>query len=294
MLLRNRIIKLRSATFFAEGDAKRDQENWVAAACAYRSGLELRPDHFPIWVQLGHVLKQAGDLSDAEEAYCKAIDLAPDNADLNLHLAHLRSRLAELDVLRPRPAAPDQCASNDDVPTGIDQETPVVAGIEPVQRSAEHAAEFFRVADVNRDRGDWSEAAVTYEKGLALAPGSFGMWVQLGNMLKEAGHPREAEAAYDRAMSLDVRDPDLHIQLGHLHAIVGDVQKASASYAQAVGLGSRDRHALHFLARQPGQERIVRETIARLLPTERMRWRALKAQADSSVFSYFIVGLVVE
>mgnify|MGYP001584675077 CR=1 FL=1 len=49
-----------------------------------------------IWVQLGHALKEAGDLEDALRSYDQAIALAPDDPDALLHAAHLLKRLGDL------------------------------------------------------------------------------------------------------------------------------------------------------------------------------------------------------
>lgn len=72
------------------GDQARDRFEWEVAAAAYKKYLERRPDDAPIWIQLGHVLKDGGRHVDASEAYATAAALAPGDADLLLH----RGRLA--------------------------------------------------------------------------------------------------------------------------------------------------------------------------------------------------------
>jgi glycosyltransferase involved in cell wall biosynthesis len=74
------------------GDRARAAQNWSAAAAAYRRHLAKMPDDMPIWVQLGHMLAEAGDFSAAERAYRTANDLVPENADLLLCWGHLRKR----------------------------------------------------------------------------------------------------------------------------------------------------------------------------------------------------------
>lgn len=65
-----------------EGDAARERRDWIVAAAAYRRVLAVRPERFGIQVQLGHMLKEAGDLSGARAAYAAALALKPDDADL--------------------------------------------------------------------------------------------------------------------------------------------------------------------------------------------------------------------
>ena len=50
-----------------EADRLRDQRKWRQAAEAYRRVLVLRPDLDPIWIQLGHALKEAGDTEGGVE-----------------------------------------------------------------------------------------------------------------------------------------------------------------------------------------------------------------------------------
>ena len=72
------------------GDAARERRHWRKAAEAYASYLNLRPHDFHIWVQLGHMHKEAGAFDLANIAYMRAMRLKPDNDDLLLSLGHLR------------------------------------------------------------------------------------------------------------------------------------------------------------------------------------------------------------
>lgn len=71
------------------GDQARDRKAWREAAELYQLHLRLRPDDWPIWVQLGHARKEGGDLIGAEAAYRTAMAQAPGDADVRLHLGHL-------------------------------------------------------------------------------------------------------------------------------------------------------------------------------------------------------------
>lgn len=54
-----------------------------------------------MWVQYGHCLKQEGRFAKAEAAYRRAIDLCPEDADVNLQVKHLlkiQARLSEVVV----------------------------------------------------------------------------------------------------------------------------------------------------------------------------------------------------
>lgn len=85
----------------SEGDRARSRKEWASAAESYRRALEVRPEWPAIRVQLGHMLKESGQLAAAEEAYRHALKEEPGNADTYLHLGHalkLQHRLAEAEA----------------------------------------------------------------------------------------------------------------------------------------------------------------------------------------------------
>jgi GT2 family glycosyltransferase/glycosyltransferase involved in cell wall biosynthesis/Tfp pilus assembly protein PilF len=75
--------------FIKQGDTARDARNWPATARHYRQALVWQPGLMPIWVQLGHALKERGDHAEAEFAYRRALALDPSLADTHLQLGHL-------------------------------------------------------------------------------------------------------------------------------------------------------------------------------------------------------------
>ena len=80
------------------GDAARDRRDWAAATTQYQLYLAHHDEDAPLWVQLGHARKEAGDLPAAEQAYRRAQDIAPRDHDIALQLGHalkLQGRLGE-------------------------------------------------------------------------------------------------------------------------------------------------------------------------------------------------------
>jgi Flp pilus assembly protein TadD len=58
-----------------------------------------------MWVQYGHSLKHCDRLAEAEAAYRKAINLCPEDADVNLQMGHIlkiQGRLLEAVVYYTR------------------------------------------------------------------------------------------------------------------------------------------------------------------------------------------------
>lgn len=86
------LLNLKSVNHRKIGDRHREARDWKQAAAAYRKHLATHPDEAAIWVQLGHALKEDGDLAGAEHAYEQAVSAAPNDADAQLHLGHMLKR----------------------------------------------------------------------------------------------------------------------------------------------------------------------------------------------------------
>jgi len=82
-------IDLLCRWFVEEGDKAQDARNRPAAARHYRHALALQPGLMPVWVQLGHALKEQGDYAGAEAAYRRALALDRTIADTHLQLGNL-------------------------------------------------------------------------------------------------------------------------------------------------------------------------------------------------------------
>lgn len=80
------------------GDAARDRADWAAADRHYSKHLSSHPDDFAIWVQCGHVRKEARDYPGARRAYLTAQHLRPLDPDLMLCRGHLERLDGQLDA----------------------------------------------------------------------------------------------------------------------------------------------------------------------------------------------------
>ena len=76
------------STLLHDADIARDRRDWAAAATLYKQYLEFVPDNGPIWVQLGHALKEIKNFPQAIEAYEHALTLEPKDFDIYVNLGH--------------------------------------------------------------------------------------------------------------------------------------------------------------------------------------------------------------
>lgn len=82
----------------AAADAARDARDWKSAARFYRAALARDDGRADLWVQLGHALKENGNLPQAQAAYLEALARDSTVADTHLQLGHLlklRGQLSE-------------------------------------------------------------------------------------------------------------------------------------------------------------------------------------------------------
>lgn len=96
------------------------------------------------------------------------------------------------------------------------------------------AGDWRALGDRERDRENWHQAAEAYARYLDANPKDFGIHVQRGNCLKEAGSFDEALQCYQTAKELQPNDADLHVQLGHLAKLRGRLLEAEAHYHEAI------------------------------------------------------------
>jgi len=80
-----------------KADQLRDRKMWAEAAEAYAQVLEKQPDQAPLWVQLGHALKESGKRDEAEAAYLRSVELDAANPDTYLQLGHLKKLQGQLE-----------------------------------------------------------------------------------------------------------------------------------------------------------------------------------------------------
>jgi len=231
----------------ALADRARDTGDWETAARHYRTALGRNPDNPPIWVQLGHALKESGHLVPAEAAYRRAIESAPGACDTHLQLGHvlkLQDRKDEARAAYLRAVALDpgwDPARRELSELGWREEE--LADVQRAVRSAvpspaprHRRASPIALADLARDMGHCEEAARFYQKALDRNPRRSEIWVQYGHMLKESGKLTEAERAYRTALRYEPTVADTHLQLGHALKILGHNEAAEGAYLRAFAI----------------------------------------------------------
>lgn len=212
-------------------DKARDRKEWARAAKGYAEAIASGRVNPGVRVQLGHALKEMGDLDGAEAAYRQFLAGYPENADIHLQLGHLFNRKGDLATAS----------------TFYERALALAPGDADI---AHHAASARRNAgrtEVVRRREtamacvaaqNWEEARRLLRPLIAL-DGEKDLIGVLANVTKETGRLDEAEALYGGylryARNRDKPElvADCHMQLGHLHKIKGDLRAALTHFLDA-------------------------------------------------------------
>lgn len=148
-----------------------------------------------------------------------------------------------------------------------------------------------RTADEARDRKEWQVAASHYRQAVEQDDTLQPIWVQLGNMLKEAKAFQQSESAYAKALELKPKDGDAFLQLGHLLKLCGRPREAASAYENALRVDPDNFYAFMELGiLSPGSALLKESRAGRMTHPEFMEIRevmnALRAKRVDG-FSFF-------
>lgn len=249
----------RSNDILLSANQARDRKDWTNAAQKYREYLAREPEHFEIWVQLGHALKELGQPSEALSSYSSALSLRNDDADLLLNIGHLYKLLNLVQEAKNyfrksynidrNPSARrelnslgeyTELSSSFDAASAprfvFDQHHPSTHNA--FLNLAKHienrrAAALLTTADLARNERDWPAAARSYQLYLKHRPHHAAIWVQLGHSLKEIGQIERAVQAYGEALILNSGLSDTLLHLGHAYKLLNDGTRAQFFYSES-------------------------------------------------------------
>ncbi|MEZ0472332.1 tetratricopeptide repeat protein [Luteimonas salinilitoris] len=146
----------------------------AAAEQAFRRALELAPEHPLILVNYATLLRKAGRTEEALSTFRRAVDAAPDFA----------KAWTELGMTA----------------LGAGQRRQALKALErAVQLQPGSALAWHALGNARRADGEFEAAEEAFRKALALVPGYGSAWVNLGAVLRLLGRSGEAIACFDRA-----------------------------------------------------------------------------------------------
>jgi protein O-GlcNAc transferase len=164
------------------------------------------PDFGFGWKLLGGALQMQG--KNSLQAFQKAADLMPNEADAHYNLGVVLKSLGRL----------DQAASS---------------YRRAVQLKPEYAEAHSNLGNTLKDLGQLDDAITSYRSALELNPGSPDAHYNLANALKDLGQLDDAVRYYRRAVALKPDFTMAHYNLGNALKDLGQLDDAVSSYRQA-------------------------------------------------------------
>ena len=172
------------------------------------------PKHQFSWKVLGTVLSAKGKKADAINAFHKALEISPQDAEAHNNLGVV---LYELGKLHEAEAVYNQAIT-----------------FEP-----DHALSHNNLGNTLKQLGKLKEAEASYKQAIALKPDYADAHSNLGVTLEERGRLDEAEQSYIETITLEPDHAIAHNNLGVLHYQKGDVDSALTCFEKAFKF---DRH----------------------------------------------------
>lgn len=213
-------------------------EKWIRKAIAQK-------ENSIFWSNLGHILRNTQRPEKAEQAYMRAIQVAPDNIDAHKKLSHLlhegkrfiEAEAAYLGYLKLRPH--DAQIHNDLGSLLKDSSRPRDA-----ERAFRHAIELqpgyaqahYNLGNLLYENGRLGEAERAYRDALDINPNYVEASKNLGHLLHACKRLAEAQTAYRHVLKIKPGDAEAFNNLGNVLSDCRYLDEAEAAYQQALSL----------------------------------------------------------
>ena len=184
---------------------------WMEAAQAYREVIELDPNQWWVWYNLGSASEELGQLDDAEGAFRKSIELNSQRAPSWDRLGEILARLKRVKE--------------------AERTFRKAIELDPRYPCAWHNLGYLLSRMKRHD-----EAEQACKKAIEIDPEHVGAWIDLGNVFSRRGRLKDAEKSYRRAIELDSKRDTAWANLGTVLQKLKRYDEAKRTYQTAIDL----------------------------------------------------------
>lgn len=268
------------------------------AETAYRKSIELNPDCWMTWNNLGVLVRDLGRMEEAEGAFRKSLEIDSESALVWNNLGNLlndtgRTQEAEVTYRKILELEPGDSMAWSNLGNLLSdtlrKEEAEIAYRKAIALEQYDSRMRFNLGVLLVEMGRKEEAEMTYRKVLELDPDDSMAWNNLGNLLNDTGRGQEAEAAYRKVLELDPNDSSGWNNLGALLKGTGRDEEAETAYRKSLEfdpLIPNPRSGLAHLLFSQGQKReeSVAQAVAALKckPLPYSCWVFMKIGADKN------------
>jgi predicted TPR repeat methyltransferase len=208
-------------------------------------------------------LQMQGQLEEAEQAYGRLRETAPEHAGV-LHFAGVLShQLGRTDealelIRRSLGLDPGQAGWHSNLglvlKTRGQVEEAVAAFREAIRLDPDHANAHANLGVLLRAQGRAEESEAAYRTAIRLAPDQPGAYHNLGVLLLATSRQKEAVRAFCKALTLNPAQAGTRSLLANAYYITGEREKAVALFEEWLQESPGDPVALHMLAACSGKD----------------------------------------
>jgi len=175
---------------------------------AYQNLLQVQPNNWAVWLQLGNILEKLGNIEEALAAYRRTIELNPDNYELHQNLGDLFTQLenwneAITHYFRSIEINPESFSAHQKLAAQLskiksyqDWQNIVTAYQTQIQKTPNVLSLHHFLGDVFTQHNLWEKAVLCYQNAIQISPDYFWSHNNLGNVLKALNREEEATLAY--------------------------------------------------------------------------------------------------
>ena len=178
---------------------------------ANQKAVEISPNDAEVNYNLGNTLKELGKLNDAETSYNKAIAINPGFAQAHSNLGNALKALGRLE----------------DAETSYKK----AIAIKP-----DYAEANYNLGNTLQELGRLEEAETSYKKAIAIKPDYAEAHSNLGNTLKALDRLGDAETSYKKAIAINPEYAEAHSNLGNTLKALNRLEDAEKSYKKAIAI----------------------------------------------------------
>jgi len=254
---RRTLVLLGGAAVLCAGATVSRNRNYGSEVGIWRDTVAKRPENARAHCNLGTVLLQAGNRTEAIGEFEKCLGISPYYADahFNLGLAldqggrrgEAIGHYEEAVRLKPGASKPRNNLGIDLVREGrLDEAIASFSEAARLDPAAADARQNLGMALLQAGRSP--EAANAFSEAVRLRPRSAELRNLLGIGLAQAGRLPEAIAAFGEALRIDPRSAQTHVNLGSALANAGRMDDAAAEFTAALGIDPSSEDARTRLA----------------------------------------------
>ncbi len=266
------------------------QENIPEAAKYYQYFINQGFKDYRVFSNYGVILKNLGNLKDAELSQRKAIELKPDFAEAHYNLGSILKDLdklqeAELSTRKAINIKPNFTEAYNNLGSILKDlgklQDAELSTRKAIQINPNFADAHYNLGSILRDLGKLQEAELSTRKAIEINPIFAQAYNNLGSILKDLGKLQDAELSTRKAIKINPNFAQAHNNLGNILRDFGKLQDAELSQRKAIELKSDFAEAHYNLGT------ILRE-LGKLKESEILYLKALELKPDLALAYYYL------